>query len=252
MKPQFLVYLIKIINKSSCIYSHFVIKIDHSSAFFQEGLLIVIGDILMMQINVLNAQRRDQSGKGHSRAIRREGRIPAVIYGDNSLPEHITLDIRMTNRILASGKFMSSLYDLTIDDKVLRVLPREVQMHPVTDQPMHVDFLRIAKDGMITIAVPVSFINQATSPGIKRGGVLNIVHHDIVMRCPADLVPNSLEINLAGLDIGASIHIDAITMPVGAKLVGYDKGFTVATISAPTTDTAAATATPEAKPAAKK
>ncbi len=207
----------------------------------------------MSKIVSLAVEARDRAGKGSARAARREGRVPAVIYGNKEAAEVITVQDKLLNSELAKGKFLSTVYDLRIGDRVERVLPRDVQFHPVTDRALHVDFLRIAKDGLILVQVPVAFVNQADSPGLKRGGVLNIVRHEIELKCPADAVPEAITIDLAGLDIGASVHINSVTLPEGAKPTITDRNFTVATIAPPTTvaEAAPAAAAAPAAPAGK-
>ena len=141
----------------------------------------------------MKATARPRAGKGAARAVRREGRIPAVIYGDKKDPETISLDENELWKIVTKGKFLSSVFSVDIDGRKLRVLPRDVQVDPVKDRPVHVDFQRVAADGMIRVRVPVKFINELLSPGLKRGGVLNIVRHDVEVICPADAIPAAFE-----------------------------------------------------------
>lgn len=179
----------------------------------------------------LKATSRPKSGKGAARQARREGKVPAVVYGDNQAPLTIALDHRELWKQFLKGHFTSTVVNLDIDGKQYRVIPRDVQVDPVKDQPLHVDFLRIGKDGVIRVAVPVKFVNEAMSPGLKRGGVLNIVRHDVEVFCPYDHIPTSFEVNLEGLEIGRSIHISAIAMPEGVRPVIRDRDFTIATIA---------------------
>ncbi|MBC7987438.1 MAG: 50S ribosomal protein L25/general stress protein Ctc [Sphingomonadaceae bacterium] len=181
----------------------------------------------------LSAEARERAGKGASRAMRREGRVPAVIYGGNKDPEMVHLEERALMKMLHTGSFMNSVIMVDVGGAETRTLPKDVQFHPVSDRPIHVDFLRIAKDAAITVGVPVSFIDEEKSPGIKRGGVLNIVRHELELSCPADRIPERIEISLAGLDIGDSIHISAVTLPEKVVSTIDDRDFTIATVVAP-------------------
>ncbi|RMF11252.1 MAG: 50S ribosomal protein L25/general stress protein Ctc [Alphaproteobacteria bacterium] len=181
----------------------------------------------------LNAEARERVGKGSARAARRAGRVPAVIYGDKKPPVAITIARNELMRVINRGHFMNSTIDITVGKKTERVLPRDIQLHPVTDWPLHVDFLRLAKDARINIMVPVSFVNESASPGLKRGGVLNVVRHEIEFMCPASAIPDSIEVDLTGLDINDSIHISAVTLPEGVTPVIDDRDFTIATVVAP-------------------
>ncbi|MFA5120904.1 50S ribosomal protein L25/general stress protein Ctc [Zavarzinia sp.] len=203
----------------------------------------------MTQIVSLAVEARDRAGKGSARAARREGRVPAVIYGNKEAAEVVTIGDKVLDRELSKGKFLSTVYDLTIGDRTERVLPRDVQFHPVTDRPLHVDFMRIAKDGLIIVEVPVVCVDQLASPGIKRGGVLNIVRHEIELKAPADAVPEQITVSLAGLDIGDSVHISAVTLPAGVVPTIGNRNFTVVTIAPPSGSDAPAEAAPAAAPA---
>jgi large subunit ribosomal protein L25 len=208
----------------------------------------------------MKATARPRAGKGAARAVRREGKIPAVIYGDKQDPETISLDENELWKIVTKGKFLSSVFSVDIDGRKLRVLPRDVQVDPIKDRPIHVDFQRVASDGMIRVKVPVKFINEVLSPGLKRGGVLNVVRHDVEVICPADAIPPAFEFNLEGLEIGKSIHISAVTMPANVRPTITNRDFTVATIAgasskgeaeaAPVAAAAAAPAAADAKGAA--
>jgi large subunit ribosomal protein L25 len=178
----------------------------------------------------LKAWARGRSGKGGARAERREGRVPGTLYGDQKEPETISVDYRAINHQLHTGHFQSTIYVLDVDGKKTRVIPRAVQLDPVRDFPIHVDFLRLGKDALVTVDVPVRFLNEAASPGLKRGGVLNIVRHDIPVRCPADAIPDHFEVDLTGLEIGDSVHISAVKLPEGVKPTITERDFTVATI----------------------
>ncbi|QMW24078.1 50S ribosomal protein L25/general stress protein Ctc [Sandaracinobacteroides saxicola] len=186
----------------------------------------------MSDVLTLSAEARDRAGKGASRAVRREGRVPAVIYGNKEVPVTIHVEEKALVKLLSSGHFMNSMVELELDGAKHRTLPRDVQFHPVSDRPIHVDFLRVAANSLVTVEVPVQFINETASPGIKRGAVLNIVRHEVEIRCPADAIPDDLVVDLTGYDVGASIHISAVKLPDGVKTV-IDRDFTLATIVAP-------------------
>ena len=188
----------------------------------------------MAEISIIAAQRRERAGKGPARAARRAGRVPGVIYGAKKDPAMVTLDPRELDRELNTGGFMATIYDVQIEQNKERVLPRDVQFDPVTDRPIHVDFLRVSATTSVTVQVPVNFLNEEESPGLKRGGLLNVVRHEIEMICRADAIPSAIEIDLTGLDIGDSIHISMISLPDGVAPTITDRDFTVATIAAPT------------------
>lgn len=179
----------------------------------------------------LKATARPRAGKGAARQARREGKVPAVIYGDGLTPETIALDYNDLWKQVLKGHFTSTVLDIDVEGKKSRVIPRDLQVDPVKDMPIHVDLLRIGKDGRIRVEVPVRFVNDQASPGLKRGGVLNVVRHDIEVICPWDHIPPYFEIDLTGLEIGRSIHISAITLPKDAELTIKDRDFTIATIA---------------------
>ena len=178
----------------------------------------------------LKAWARQRSGKGGARAARREGRIPGTLYGDRKDPETISVEYRAINLQLQSGHFQSTVFTLNVDGSKTRVIPRAVQLDPVRDFPIHVDFLRLSKDALVTVEVPVHFLNEAASPGLKRGGVLNVVRHEIQVRCPADAIPDHFDVDLTGLEIGDAVHISAIKLPEGVRPTTTERDFTVATI----------------------
>ncbi len=188
----------------------------------------------MVEVSTIAAERRERAGKGPARAARRAGRVPGVIYGSKKDPAMVTLDPRELDRELNSGVFMATIYDVQIEQAKERVLPRDVQFDPVTDRPIHVDFLRVSATTSVTVQVPVNFLNEEESPGLKRGGLLNVVRHEIEMICRADAIPSAVEVDLTGLDIGDSIHISMISLPDGVAPTITDRDFTVATIAAPT------------------
>lgn len=181
----------------------------------------------------LSAQLRDRAGKGASRALRREGRVPAVIYGDKNDPEAIHIEERALNKLLGTGHFMNSIVEVEIDGKTVVTLPKDVAFHPVSDRPLHVDFLRITKGATVEVAVPVVFTNEEASPGLKRGGVLNVVRHELELVCDATNIPDEIEIDVTGTEIGDSIHISAVKLPKGSSSAITDRDFTIATIVAP-------------------
>jgi large subunit ribosomal protein L25 len=186
---------------------------------------------MAQQVSEIKASARPRAGTGGARAIRREGRVPAIIYGDGSEPQTVAVDFADLTKLIGRGKFLSTVFDVNIDGKKSRVIPREVQVDPVKDFPVHVDFQRVGASGKIRVNVPVKFINDALSPGLKRGGVLNIVRHEVEVICPADAIPAVFEFNLEGLEIGRSIHISAVKMPEGVRPTITNRDFTVATIA---------------------
>ncbi len=181
----------------------------------------------------LPAQARDRAGKGASRALRRDGRVPAVVYGDKKEPLSVHVEEKLLAKMLNTGHFMNSVVMVELDGKQNRTLPKAVDFHPVTSRPIHVDFLRIGEHSKVTVAVPVRFDNEEASPGLKRGGVLNIVQHDLEIVCDAAEIPDEIHIDVTGLDIGDSIHISDVKQPKGAKPAIDDRDFTVATLVAP-------------------
>ncbi len=191
-----------------------------------------IGDSAMAnEIIEIKATARARAGKGAARQARREGNVPAVIYGDKQPPEIIAINGNDLWKQYIKGQFTSSVFEIAVGENRIRVIPRDVQLDPVKDHPVHVDFLRIGKDGIIRVFVPVRFINHALSPGLKRGGVLNIVRHDVEIFCPYDGIPAAFEIDLDGLEIGRSIHISSVAMPDGVSPVISNRDFTLATIA---------------------
>ncbi len=209
----------------------------------------------MTDVQTLTVALRDRAGKGAARQSRREGFVPAVIYGDKQDPTLIKMQPSELMKQLRKTGFFTTLYDLKVGEKIERVLPRDVQFDPVSDKPIHADFLRVSETSTITVNVPVVFRNETASPGIKRGGVLNIVRHEIAFVCRIDSIPHSIEVDLTGADIGDSIHISTVKLPEGARpIIGRD--FTIATIGAPSAvkseaaEAAQAAATAGAAPAA--
>lgn len=212
-----------------------------------------------MKSTTLTAVKRERAGKGAARAVRNQGLVPGVIYGDKKPPVLFSIDPRQILAQMARPGFWTHQFEIDIDGEVTLTMCQDLQVHPVSDRPIHVDFLRIRADSIVTVDVPVKFVNEDRAPGLKRGGVLNVVRHDIEVHCKANDVPEHLVADLAGLDVGDSIHISAIALPEGVKPTIADRDFTIATIVAPsgmkseeseaaaTTEAAAAPAATDAK-----
>ena len=181
----------------------------------------------------LPAETRDRAGKGAPRALRREGRAPAVIYGGKEEPTPIHIEERLLVRQLDTGHFMNSIIEIEVGGKKVRTLPKDVALHPVTDRPEHVDFLRLAKGAKVDVSVPVVFVDEEESPGLKKGGVLNIVRHELELVCEADKIPSEITISVKGKEVGDSIHISEVDLPEGSASAITDRDFTIATFVAP-------------------
>lgn len=188
----------------------------------------------MPQINELAAQVRTGKGKGPAYQARLKGLVPAVVYGGDTAPENVSVEYRALERQYQTGHFTTQLLMLDIAGKKTRVIPRAVQIDPVSDRPVHVDFMRLGEGASVRLAIPVHFRNQGESPGLKKGGVLNIVRHEIELLCPAESIPEEIIIDLTGLDIHDSVHISAIKLPDGVKPIIRERNFTIASIVAPT------------------
>ncbi len=180
----------------------------------------------------LKAEARERVGKGSARELRRNGLIPAVIYGDKQAPIAIALNTNEVTKRIHAGGFMTTVATIEVDGKKYKVLPKDYQLDPVRDFTMHVDFLRVSGNTQVSVEIPVHFTNEAKSPGLKVGGVLNIVRHQVEVHCPADAIPEFFDIDLSGKKIGDSIHISEVTLPKGVTPV-IDRDFTIATIVAP-------------------
>lgn len=187
----------------------------------------------MSETLTLPAEARERAGKGASRALRREGRTPAVIYGGKEEPTLIHVEQKELVRLLMTGHFMNSIVNIEIGGQTIRTLPKDVAFHPVTDRPTHVDFLRLTGDAKVEVAVPVVFINEDKSPGLKKGGVLNIVRPELELVCPSDAIPDEILIDVTGRDVGDTIHISDVTLPAGVTSAITDRDFTIATLVAP-------------------
>lgn len=187
----------------------------------------------MAQATELKAQARSGVGKGAARAVRRQGLVPAVIYGDKKPPVAVSLNYYDAMKRIYAGGFLSHVITLDVDGEKHKVLPRDYQLDPVSDKAMHVDFLRVGAGTRLSVEVHVTFINELESPGLKRGGTLNIVRHTVELSCPADAIPEQITVDLTGLDIGDSFHISSVTLPEGVRPVIHERDFTIATIVAP-------------------
>jgi large subunit ribosomal protein L25 len=181
----------------------------------------------------LPAETRERAGKGASRALRREGRVPAVIYGGKEEPLSIHVEAKELARLLGTGHFMNSIVEVEVGGQKLRTLPKDVAFHPVTSRALHVDFLRLAANSTVHVNVPVVFTNEDASPGLKRGGVLNVVRHELELVCDANSIPDEIQVDVSGVEVGDSIHISAVKLPQGAASAITDRDFTIATIVAP-------------------
>ncbi len=187
----------------------------------------------MSDIIVLAAEQRERAGKGVARALRREGLVPAVIYGGKESPEGISVNSRDITKIFNTGRLLSTLIEIEVNGKKQRAIARDVQLHPVRDDILHADFLRLGKDAKIAVEVSVNFLNEETCPGLKMGGVLNVVRYTIELNCPADNIPESIDLDLADAQMNDSIHISEVNLPDGVEPVITDRDFTIVTIAAP-------------------
>lgn len=204
----------------------------------------------MAQTYELVASPRDRVGKGSARALRREGKTPAVVYGDKQPPLSIAVDTKETFLKLHAGGFLTHIVTLKVDGKEIKALPRDYQLDPVTDTLVHVDFIRVSENTKVTVNVPVHFVGQENSAGIKRGGVLTIAAHEVELLVSANAIPEHLTADVSALNIGDALHISAVKLPEGATLVGHED-FAVATVvgSAAATSEEAAEAAAAAAPA---
>jgi large subunit ribosomal protein L25 len=200
----------------------------------------------MAAIKQLAAVARSGTGKGAARSVRREGRVPAVIYGGGVKPEPISVDYKDVTKLIFSGGFLTSIFEIEIEGRKERVLPRDYQLDVVTDWPVHVDFLRLAPGSRVRIGVPVHVVNREASPGLKKGGAVNLVLHTVEVLAPADAIPESITIDLTGLDFHDSVHVSAIKLPEGCRPVSAKADQTVVTIVPPTVMTEETPAAPAA------
>ena len=187
----------------------------------------------MSDANKLEAQARDRVGKGAARELRRNAMVPAVIYGDKKPPLGIALSHKEVTMRVHGGGFMTNILSIDVDGETHQVLPKDYQLHPVTDQVMHVDLLRVSRRTVVTVEIPVNFINEATCPGLKAGGVLNVVRHTVEVNVPATSIPEGFEIDLEPFNVGDSINISAVDLPEDVEPTITDRDFTIATIATP-------------------
>ncbi len=198
----------------------------------------------MSEMKQIKAVARDRAGKGAARAVRRQGQVPAVIYGGGEAPQTIALDFNQTKQLIFAGHFLTTVFEIEVDGKTTRAIPRDYQLDPVKDFPVHVDFLRLAAGGSVKVVVPVHVIDQEKSPGLKRGGALQIVEHSVELMVPSDAIPDAIEVSVASLDLGSSLHLSDVTLPQGAR-PATQENVTLVTLVAPSgmnEDTAAAPA----------
>lgn len=187
----------------------------------------------MAGTHAFEAEERTMTGTGAARAVRRAGRVPAVVFGGDDAPIHVTLPFNEVKKELNRGHLLTTVYDIKVGKKVVKAIPRDVQVDLLKDQPVHLDFQRVTAKTKIAVEIPVVFLNEEKSPGLKRGGVLSVVRREVELLCPAGAIPESIETDLDGLDIGDVIHISAFKLPDGVTPTITDRDFTVATISSP-------------------
>ena len=187
----------------------------------------------MSDMTTISASERERVGKGSARAARRAGLVPAVIYGNKKDPVGITMEAREITKIVHQPGIFGRLLEIDVAGTKSTVLTRDIQFHPVSDVVMHLDFLRVSQSATVAVAVPVEFINEDKCPGIKIGGVLNVVRYEVELNCPATAIPEKITIDLEGVKIGDSIHISAIPLPEGVSPTITDRDFTVATLASP-------------------
>jgi large subunit ribosomal protein L25 len=186
----------------------------------------------MSDIKQITAVARDRAGKGAARAVRRQGQVPAVIYGGGQAAEAIALEFNQTKQLIFAGHFLTTVFEIEVDGKKTRAIPRDYQLDPVRDFPVHVDFLRLSKGQSIKVVVPVHVVGQDKCPGVKRGGTLQIVEHSVELLVPSDAIPDFIEASVADLDIGSSIHLADVSLPNGAKATSTEN-VTLVTVVAP-------------------
>ena len=205
----------------------------------------------MSDMKQIKAVARDRAGKGAARAVRRQGQVPAVIYGGGQPAEAIALDFNQTKQLIFGGHFLTTIFEIDVDGQTIRAIPRDYQLDPVRDFPVHIDFLRLSAGQMIKVVVPVHVVGQDRSPGVRRGGTVQVVEHSVELLVPSDQIPDFIEASVADLDIGSSVHLSDITLPTGAKATSTEN-MTLVTVVAPTglTETDAAPAAAEGTAAA--
>jgi large subunit ribosomal protein L25 len=190
----------------------------------------------MSEMMSLVAEDRSAVGKSASRSLRQAGRVPGVVYGEKKDQRMFSLEARALRRELHNPRFYSTLYALELGGEKMRVLPREIQLHPVTDEPLHADFVYVSKGATVTVEVPVVFLNEEECPGLKKGGVLNVVRRELELVCPADAIPEQIELDLGQADVGDSLHFSQVSLPANVQPTITDRDFTIATIAAPTVE----------------
>ena len=188
-----------------------------------------MNDIVQIKVN-----KRTVSGTGSSRAIRSDKKVPGIIYGEKKDPVLISIDEKILKLRVQDSGFFSKQCELNLDSETLKVLPKDIQLHPVKESILHIDFLRVGENTSVTLFVPVKFINENLCPGLKQGGVINIVRHEVELKTPVSKIPEFLEANLDGLEIGGSVHISSINLEEGVTPTIKDRDFTIATIAPPT------------------
>jgi large subunit ribosomal protein L25 len=198
----------------------------------------------MSEVKQIKAVARDRAGKGAARAVRRQGQVPAVIYGAGQPAQAIALDFNQTKQLIFAGHFLTTIFEIDVEGQTIRAIPRDYQLDPVRDFPIHIDFLRVSAGQTIKVVVPVHVVGQEKSPGVKRGGTLQVVEHSVELLVSPDAIPDYIEASVANLDIGSSIHLNDIALPNGAKAASAEN-VTLVTVVAPSgmqEDTAAAPA----------
>jgi large subunit ribosomal protein L25 len=186
----------------------------------------------MSEMKQIKAVARDRAGKGAARAVRRQGQVPAVIYGGGEAPQTIALDFNQTKQLIFAGHFLTTVFEIDVDGKTTRAIPRDYQLDPVRDFPLHIDFLRLAAGQAVKVVVPVHVVGQEKSPGLKRGGTLQIVEHSVELLVPSDAIPDAIDVSVAELDLGSSLHLSDVTLPEGARPANQEN-VTLVTIVAP-------------------
>lgn len=192
----------------------------------------------MAQAVALKAEEREGTGTGVARALRRVGKIPGIIYGGEKNPQPFAIDLKAVSMEINKAGFFSRVYTVEMAKEKIQVIARDIQYHPVTDIPLHIDFQRINKDSKIHVFVPVEYINEDKSPGLKVGGMLNVIIHNLEVVCPADAIPNKITVDLTGVNINQSIHLESVALPKGVKAANSTRDYTMVTIVAPTSDKA--------------
>lgn len=184
----------------------------------------------------MEAKARNQAGTGTARALRREGMVPAIIYGNKQESEMIAIDFKIATHEAQKMDFFNKLWTVNVDGKARKVIAKDVQRHPVNDQLLHVDFMRVNDDSKVVVSIPVRFKNEDQSPALKRQGLLNIVIHHLDIECPANGIPEAIEVDLAGLEMHQSVVLSGLTLPKGVRAKNPERDEVVATVVAPASD----------------